>query len=32
MMIKVANTSYAADWPQVLDLGKTGDAQFHHGC
>ena len=28
MMIKVANTSSFADWPQVLDLGKTGDAQF----
>ena len=28
MMIKVANTSGYADWPQVLDLGKTGDAQF----
>ena len=28
MMIKVANTSRLADWPQVLDLGKTGDAQF----
>ena len=28
MMIKVANTSVSADWPQVLDLGKTGDAQF----
>ena len=28
MMIKVANTSDFADWPQVLDLGKTGNAQF----
>ena len=27
MMIKVANTSSLGDWPQVLDLGKTGAAQ-----
>ena len=27
MMIKVSNTSYLADWPQVLDLGKEGEAQ-----
>ena len=28
MMIKVSNTSGFADWPQVLDLGKNGDAQY----
>ena len=34
MMIKVSNdkyfggASYGADWPQVLDLGKQGDAQW----
>jgi hypothetical protein len=27
MMIKVANTSVLADWPQVRDLGKEGDEQ-----
>ena len=29
MMIKVANTSIFADWPQVLNLGKQGDAQLY---
>ena len=28
MMIKVSNDSAASDWPQVLDLGKQGDAQW----
>ena len=30
MMIKVSNDSYASDWPQVLDLGKQGDAQWQN--
>ena len=30
MMIKVSNDSAASDWPQVLDLGKQGDAQWKH--
>ena len=28
MMIKVSNDSAHKDWPQVLDLGKQGDAQW----
>ena len=28
MMIKVSNDSVFKDWPQVLDLGKQGDAQW----
>ena len=28
MMIKVSNDSRWKDWPQVLDLGKQGDAQW----
>ena len=28
MMIKVSNDSFMKDWPQVLDLGKQGDAQW----
>ena len=28
MMIKVSNDSYSKDWPQVLDLGKQGDAHW----
>ena len=28
MMIKVSNDSTLKDWPQVLDLGKQGDAQW----
>ena len=28
MMIKVSNDSSWKDWPQVLDLGKQGDAQW----
>ena len=28
MMIKVSNDSAGKDWPQVLDLGKQGDAQW----
>ena len=28
MMIKVSNDSGLRDWPQVLDLGKQGDAQW----
>ena len=28
MMIKVSNDSSLKDWPQVLDLGKQGDAQW----
>ena len=28
MMIKVSNDSMMKDWPQVLDLGKQGDAQW----
>ena len=28
MMIKVSNDSRWSDWPQVLDLGKQGDAQW----
>ena len=28
MMIKVSNDSDLSDWPQVLDLGKQGDAQW----
>ena len=28
MMIKVSNDSAFSDWPQVLDLGKQGDAQW----
>ena len=28
MMIKVSNDSGWSDWPQVLDLGKQGDAQW----
>lgn len=28
MMIKVSNDSVWSDWPQVLDLGKQGDAQW----
>ena len=28
MMIKVSNDSVLRDWPQVLDLGKQGDAQW----
>lgn len=28
MMIKVSNDSGFSDWPQVLDLGKQGDAQW----
>ena len=27
MMIKPANTTFHKDWAQVVDLGKTGDAQ-----
>ena len=30
MMIKVSNDSDASDWPQVLDLGKQGDAQWQN--
>ena len=30
MMIKVSNDSAASDWPQVLDLGKQGDAQWQN--
>ena len=28
MMIKVSNDSGLKDWPQVLDLGKQGDARW----
>ena len=28
MMIKVSNDSGLSDWPQVVDLGKEGDAQW----
>ena len=28
MMIKVSNDSRFKDWPQVLDLGKQGDAPW----
>ena len=28
MLIKPANTSSMKDWPQVVDLGKEGDAQI----
>ena len=28
MMIKVSNDFPLKDWPQVLDLGKQGDAQW----
>ena len=30
MMIKVSNDSVSSDWPQVLDLGKQGDAQWQN--
>ena len=30
MMIKVSNDSEFSDWPQVLDLGKQGDAQWEN--
>ena len=30
MMIKVSNDSYSSDWPQVLDLGKQGRAQWQN--
>ena len=30
MMIKVSNDSGMSDWPQVLDLGKQGDAQWQN--
>ena len=29
MLIKPANTSRVKDWPQVVDLGKRGDAQIN---